>query len=132
MISRVGCALGFLALASVSPAEEPKPDKTGYSLVNPVPASLLRELATDRPDKTESPYTVDAGHFQLEMDLVSYGYDRETSEGSDTRTEALAVAPVNLKIGLFNNIDFQVILETYNYIRVIDRASGTVRKISGF
>jgi hypothetical protein len=34
----------------------------------------LREMSTDRPDKTESPYTVDAGHFQFEADLVSFGY----------------------------------------------------------
>jgi len=92
----------------------------------------MREMNTDRPDKTESPYTVDAGHFQLEMDLVSYGYDRDTSGGSDTRTEAFAVAPVDLRIGLFNNVDFQVILETYNHVRVIDRAPGTVQKMSGF
>ena len=27
--------------------------------------SELRELSTDRPDTTESPYTVDAGNFQF-------------------------------------------------------------------
>lgn len=30
-------------------------------------------MSTDRPDKTESLYTVDAGHFQFEADLVSFG-----------------------------------------------------------
>jgi hypothetical protein len=32
-------------------------------------------MSTDRPDKTESAYTVDAGHFQFEADLVSFGID---------------------------------------------------------
>jgi hypothetical protein len=40
----------------------------------------LRELSTDRPDKTERPFTVDAGHFQLEMDLFSYACDRHDPE----------------------------------------------------
>ena len=41
------------------------PDKSGYNLFNPVPENLMRELSPDRPDKTESPYTVDAGNFML-------------------------------------------------------------------
>lgn len=28
----------------------------------------MRDFETDRPDVTESAYTVDAGHFQLETD----------------------------------------------------------------
>lgn len=41
------------------------PDKSGYSLFKPTPRQFMRELTTDRPDQTESPYTVDAGHFQV-------------------------------------------------------------------
>jgi hypothetical protein len=42
----------------------------------------MREMSTDRPDLTESAYTVDAGHFQVEMDVVRYTYDRRR----DTRS----------------------------------------------
>jgi hypothetical protein len=87
----------------------PPVSKRSFNLFNPVPDSLLRELTTDRPDKTESPYTVDAGHFQLEMDLLSY-----TRDGSE---DNFAIAPVNLKVGLLNNIDLQFIAETYNIKR---------------
>lgn len=87
-------------------------DKQAFNLFDPTPNSLLRELRTDRPDKTESPYTVDAGHFQLEMDVVSY-----TRDGSEA---SFAIAPVNLKMGLLNNVDLQFIAETYNIQR--DRA----------
>jgi hypothetical protein len=92
----------------------------------------MRQLSTDRPDKTESPYTVDAGHFQLELDLVGYARDHDTSGGGDTCTELLAVVPVNLKIGLLNNLDFQVVLESYNHVQVSDHAAGTLQTMSGF
>jgi hypothetical protein len=114
------------------PASSQLPDKSGYNLFNPTPRASMRELNPDRPDKTESPYTVDAGHFQLEMDWVTYTHDRDTSGGGDVRTDAFAVAPMNLKIGLLNNVDFQFILEPYNYVRVNDRAAGTVENRSGF
>jgi hypothetical protein len=42
-----------------------------YSLFNPVPAAKLRTFAPDRPSSTNSPYTVDAGHFQLELEAFN-------------------------------------------------------------
>src|SRR4051812_390436 len=85
-------------------------DKRSFTLLHPTPPALVREMSTDRPDKTESPFTVDAGHFQLEMDVVNYTYDRHNSDHSAIRAESLSVAPVNLKVGLLNNVDLQVIL----------------------
>ncbi|SEH88045.1 transporter [Epilithonimonas hominis] len=41
-----------------------------YSLFKPVPKEQMRDMETDRPDVTESPYTIDAGHFQYETDMV--------------------------------------------------------------
>ena len=38
-----------------------RPDKRRYNLSHPTPDVWLREMATDRPDKTESAYSVDAG-----------------------------------------------------------------------
>ena len=51
------------ALAQTAP-DAPPPDKSVYHLFNPVPREYLRGMNTDRPDQTESPYTVDAGHFR--------------------------------------------------------------------
>src|SRR5206468_1935019 len=39
---------------------------------------------------------------------------------------------VNLKVGILNNADLQVVLDTYNSARVEDRRAGTVEKASGF
>ncbi len=114
------------------PPAQPPLDKSQYHLFNPTPPALLRELSTDRPDKTESPTTLDAGHFQLEMDLVSYTRDHDTRNGADTRTESYAVAPMNLKVGLLNSLDFQLVLPTWNWQKTTDRVTGTTTKQSGF
>jgi hypothetical protein len=122
----------FLSLAISCPAgilqvlTEPKPDKSGYHLFNPTPPNFMRELSTDRPDKTESAYTVDAGHFQIESDLVTYTYDRE----GDLRLDDWTAGGLNLKAGLLNWMDVQVVIEAYRHIRV--RENGTVFRASGF
>ncbi len=107
-------------------------DKSDYSLWSPTPASLLRELSTDRPDQTESPYTVDAGHFQLEMDLVNFTFDRDFSGGSEVRGQVWSIAPLNLKVGLTNRIDVQLMLDTHVRARIEDRTTGLVWRASGF
>ena len=104
------------------------PDKSGYNLFNPTPDTLLREMATDRPDKTESAYSVDAGHYQIEMDLLSFTYDRSDAE----TLEAWAIAPINLKVGVLNNVDLQLIAESYNIQRTTDRSTNSSTRLSGF
>lgn len=108
------------------------PDKSGYHLFNPTPVELMRELSTDRPDKTESPYTVDAGHFQIEMDVFTFIHDRDTSGGGNVRTDAWSFAPVNLKVGLCNTVDFQLVVETWNEVRTDERGARQITHQSGF
>ncbi len=112
-------------------AAEPLPDKTHYNLLNPTPPQWLREMSTDRPDKTESPYTVDAGHFQIEMDLVAYSYDKHNAARDGTIVRTWSVAPVNLKVGLLNDVDFQLVLQPHTYVHTSDPVAG-VSKQRGF
>lgn len=107
-------------------------DKSAYHWANPVPRALLRELSTDRPDQTESPYTLDAGHYQLEMDFVNYTRDRAKTGGGDVVTEALSLAPLNLKWGVTNHVDVQLLLDPHVRVRTEDRRSGAVTTASGF
>jgi hypothetical protein len=120
-------ALAFVFQISHAIAGETH-DKTRYNLFNPTPDALLREMATDRPDKTESAYTVDAGHYQIEMDLLTYTYDRSEAE----TLEAWAIAPINMKVGVLNNVDLQVIAESYNIQRTKDRSTNSSTRLSGF
>jgi len=124
----------FVALFHVTAfaAEEVKPDKSQYTLFQPTPRELMRELSTDRPDKTESPFTVDAGHFQLEMDVFNYASDRHNTDRTDTHEESLFIAPMNLKLGLANHWDLQLVVLTYHAVRTHDRSADTVEEQRGF
>src|SRR6266566_2716636 len=107
-------------------------DKGQFNLFNPTPRELVREITTDRPDKTESPFTVDSGHFQIEADILNYTYDRYNPARTDSRVETLRIAPMNLKVGLCNDVDLQLVLETYESVRTHDLTTGAVRKNRGF
>src|SRR5688572_7370925 len=93
-------AVGLICVGSGWGSDD---DKSQYTLFNPTPPDLMRELSTDRPDKTESAYTVDAGHVQIEMDVVSYVYDHS----GEPDVEAWDFAIANFKLGLLNNLDLQ-------------------------
>jgi hypothetical protein len=112
-------------------AHEPV-DKSDYHLLKPTPRELMRELSTDRPDQTESPYTVDAGHFQIEMDVATGLIDRDRSGGGDVRSQIWGFGGMNLKAGLLNNVDFQFVLDGYVDARVKDRVANTSATASGF
>ena len=130
------CCLGLLAFSPAAlvagpaaPVPAPaQPDKSGYHLFNPTPRDQMREMSTDRPDQTESPYTVDAGHVQIEMDFFKLTYDRHSPDG--VRTESWNIAPLNVKIGLCNRVDLQVVFD--NYIHERTREGGVTDRASGF
>jgi hypothetical protein len=111
-------------------AQEPdaiRPHKNGYNLFNPTPIAAMRELSPDRPDKTESPRTVDAGHFQLEMDFANYTYS--DIDGIETRSWNLA--PFNFKVGLLNNVDLQFVFDNYLRVQVVEPIDGAAATQSG-
>jgi hypothetical protein len=122
----------WTAGASLCAAEDRPADTGQYTLFKPTPRELMREMNTDRPDKTESPHTVDPGHFQIEADILNYTYDRHNPARDDVSVESVAIAPVNLKAGLCNRVDFQLVVESYSSVRTHDRASGVVETHRGF
>jgi hypothetical protein len=113
--TRLG-ALAWLTLASCAcaPVSALAEESTRYHLFRPVPADEMRELSTDRPDQTESPYTVDAGHFQAEVDLVNLSRDLE----GNGRAEHLGLAATNLKVGLTNRVDLQLVTPLFERERL--------------
>ena len=102
---------GYASLTATARAadEAPAADKSAYTLFNPTPLNLMRDLSPDRPDVTESPYTVDAGHYQLEFSFFEWAKDSDY--------ESLQIAPFNLKVGLTNNMDLQLVVAPYNRLR---------------
>lgn len=81
-------------------------------------AEELRPLSTDRPDTTESPYTVDAGHFQFELELAAWA--------KDGRERELTLGELNAKIGLDPSTDLQFVIPTYTHVRGGDEGFGDI------
>ncbi len=112
----------LLLMSALAPAAAQ--DKSAYSLFNPTPVAQMREMTTDRPDQTESPFTVDAGHVQVEMDFWNHTVDHDSA--TNQRTLDTALAPVNLKVGLTNAADLQIVLEPYRKTLTRDLNTGAV------
>ena len=85
-------------------ASKAKPDKNQYWLLYPTPPDQMRSFSTDRPTKSNVPYTVDASHFQYETDLVNFTHQVSGSTHIDT----LLVPNPTFKVGLTNNADLEV------------------------
>lgn len=122
----VVCAIGEAGEGGAEPAwperaprELSAPDKSGYTLFNPTPRELWRELSPDRPDATESPLTVDAGALVVEASLFDWRHD----DGDNGYT----VMATNFKVGLTNNLDLQTVFDAYRWEEP-DRGGGA----SGF
>jgi len=114
----------FLPIVCVGQQEKPHQN---YSLFNPVPHVLMREMETDRPDVTESPYTVDAGHFQYETDLV-----RLIKEKSDiVKTSTLLINQANLKIGITGSTAIQIGFQTYGWQKEREIVTGSAITSNG-
>lgn len=79
-----------------------------------LPASAFqREMAPDRPDTTESAYTVEAERFQIESTFWSF-----TKDGS---AENWTLGETNFKFGLTPSADLQLVLTPW----IHDQADGS-------
>lgn len=104
--SRCACTVVVLVSAFVWPAAGETVDKDQFHLFDPTPTALMRPLTGDRPDTTESPFTVDAGHLQVESSFVAYSRE-------DGDAESVAILPSNFRIGLLNDVELQIVVEPY-------------------
>jgi len=122
-----GCFATLAAIAA-APAfgDDMTPDKSDYTLFNPTPDAELRSFSTDRPPKANSPYTVDAGHFQYESDIAVFGYDNSAG----VRTEDWTVIDPTLKLGLTNSIDVE--LQITPYESLVAKSGAATTSISGY
>jgi hypothetical protein len=108
-------------------AAAPPPDKSGFTLFNPTPTADLRSLCTDRPSKSSSPCTVDAGHFQVESDVFNVTVD--TSGGATTDT--YLITNPTLKLGLTNTVDLELSIAPWEIVTVRDHATGATARAQG-
>ena len=105
------------------------PDKSGYTLLNPTPDDEMRKFTPDRPTKGYSVRTIDAGHFELETDLVNYSYSKYLG----IATHSVQGLDPNLKLGVTNWLDFEIQFNGLQSSRSFDSESGaTVAHGAGF
>jgi hypothetical protein len=99
-----------------------------YSLFKPVPKDSMRDMETDRPDFTESPFTVDAGHFQYEADFFRF----RTQKDASTKQETMLFHQSNLMLGLTGSTSIQLNVESYVRKRETDLETGEREISKGF
>lgn len=107
--------------------QKPDTSKRVYHIFKPTPKNLMRGMETDRPDITESAYSVDAGHFQIETDLF---------KSVNNKTDGINITQyfynlANLKIGLSNSSDLQLVVGNYVTEKIVDLNNNISRK-AGF
>jgi hypothetical protein len=110
--SAVICSLGLLPFRLPAMADAPPP--------------ALRELNSDRPDVTESPFTVDPGHEQIEADWTNFQDDR-----GDGGTRQWQVLPFNLRVGVTRDFEAGVFVEPWTWWTGVGR-NGARETRTGF
>jgi hypothetical protein len=113
----MGTCFTALVLLAFCPAgaAEAADDKSQYTLFNPTPERLMREFGTDRPDMTESPFTMDAGHIQFESNL--FGFTRSRPDSDGTVTDTYGFGETNIRIGLTNQSELNLIWQPYGIVQ---------------
>jgi hypothetical protein len=128
----------LIAVAAVAPAQTPAgtaeispakaTDKSQYNLFNPTPPALMRDFAPDRPSVTDAPYTVDPGHFLLELGL--FEYTRDDSE--HVRLNSFSFGDTNVRLGVTSYAEVDLLFTAYSYLQTRDKDTGANLKQSGF
>ncbi len=119
------------ATSPAAPAPGPA-DKSRYTVFNPVPTDLLREMVTNRPSATDTPQTIDAGHVQVEAGVVDYTYVRTRAGRVNVRADSFAFGDVNVRLGVLNRLEANVVVDAFELDRTHDANANTTAHANGF
>jgi Putative MetA-pathway of phenol degradation len=126
---RLSCAAFGMGLAGASAqTENVATDKSQYTILNPTPIDLRRAFNTDRPSITDSPFTIDAGVFQIESDVANWRVNTE----NHVRTRTWIIGNTNFRIGLTNWMDLQIFPQLYANRRTSGKGFGSALVQDGF
>jgi Putative MetA-pathway of phenol degradation len=110
LVGRANLVVGDGELSSTA---TPSLDKSQYTLFNPTPIDLRRAYNTDRPSHTDSPFTIDAGVFQIESDFANWTLNESEAKHGSIRFRSWVFGNTNFKLGLTNWMDFQIVPQWY-------------------
>jgi hypothetical protein len=132
----IEASLSFLLLLSSFPAwadsDSPPVDKSQYTLFNPVPDDALRGMDTDRPNITNTPHTIDAGHVQIETGLYDWSHFHDRTHGNDVVTDTLTLGHINARLGLTDRLEVNATIDSFDWVKTSDKIAGQTTKVSGF
>jgi hypothetical protein len=115
------------AYADTDSPNQPAADATSHTLFDPTPPDQLRSMATDRPNVTNTPQTIDAGHLQVEAGFFDYARSR-TNAPSPPRS--LVFGHTNFRSGVLDNLEVNAAIDSYDVVWNTD-ASGQRTRQSG-
>ena len=121
-----------VARADATQPTSPTPPTGPFTLLDPTPQSQLRDMDTDRPDKTNTPHTIDAGWVQLEAGFFDYVYYRNRYQGANARTDSFDLAQLNFRVGVLENLELNVVINPYDFLRNIDYQTNQSSHQNGF
>jgi hypothetical protein len=126
-----------LPLLLVSPlaradGDSPPVDKSQYDLFNPVPDDAMRGMDTDRPNVTNTPHTIDAGHVQIETGLYDWSHFHDRTHGGDVVTDALTLGHINARLGVTDRLEVNATIDAYNRVNSTDNIARQTTRFSGF
>jgi hypothetical protein len=83
---------------------------------------MPKPICADRPNKAMAPCTVDAGHWQVEVDAADWTHDRKDG----VTTDLSVFASANVKYGVGKTLDLELNIAPYEVLAVSGqgRASG--------
>jgi hypothetical protein len=116
----------------IPPSGSPATDKRQYTLFNPVPDGQLRDMDTDRPNVTNTPHTIDAGHWQIEAGVLDYSHHRDDSPGANVRSDDFGLGQINFRLGVLDNLELNAVVDAYESDRADDISSHARSRSSGF
>ncbi|CFX50745.1 conserved exported protein of unknown function [Candidatus Filomicrobium marinum] len=125
----VGAGLLVLPVGGSLEAVAGDSTKRRYSFFAPTPDHLMRDMSTDRPDATESPFTIDAGHAQVETNI--FGFSRSTRDSDGFRTDTYEIGTTNIRIGVTSFAELNLVWQPYGVVQTSSLLSGPASRSSG-
>jgi Putative MetA-pathway of phenol degradation len=123
-LARIALFALILALMATPAAARDDDDAQDDAIIFADTPDPLRELTTDRPDVTESPFTIDAGHIQIETTLL--GYTRSPRDAAGVLTDTYEFGTTNLRFGVTDRLELDLVWQPYGIVDPSD--AGTTRR----
>ncbi len=117
----------LILLSFVLPFTVMAQEKSSYHLFNPTPKERMREFTTERPTKSAAPSTVDAGHLQIESEILNFSEDGSGRE----ETRNLTLLSTIIRLGLLNSLEAQVEIDPF-IEQVTDNEGQNRQTVTGF